>query len=275
MSKRWTSPIRRSWRYARLVPSGLGPDDQSGAGERVAFATAVREEIERRKRASQLFTYDDMLTRLRDALADPERGTAAADRLRRRYLIVMVDEFQDTDPIQWEILHRTFHRHSTLILIGDPKQAIYAFRGADVFSYLDAVQQAHHVRSLAVNGGATRHWSTHCTSCWVRLLSTSESPYAQSRLTTSSDDSLRTPNSSTSLHRSGCASCHTSPMRRGCRVWRPSGLRSPTTSLPTSPHCWVRALSCSMEAAAGHCSHPTSRCWYVRTNAGRRYVIGW
>jgi exodeoxyribonuclease V beta subunit len=137
--------------HARLVPSGLGPDDQSGAGERVAFATAVREEVERRKRASKLFTYDDMLTRLRDAVADPERGTAAADRLRRRYRIVLVDEFQDTDPIQWEILHRTFHRHSTLILIGDPKQAIYAFRGADVFSYLDAVQQAHHVRSLAVN----------------------------------------------------------------------------------------------------------------------------
>lgn len=137
--------------HARLVPAGLGPDDPSGSGERVAFATAVREEVERRKRAGKLFTYDDMLTRLRDALADPERGWAAADRLRRRYRIVMVDEFQDTDPIQWEILHRTFHRHSTLILIGDPKQAIYAFRGADVFSYLDAVQQADQVRSLVVN----------------------------------------------------------------------------------------------------------------------------
>jgi exodeoxyribonuclease V beta subunit len=137
--------------HARLVPAGLGPDDPSGSGERVAFAAAVREEVERRKRASKLFTYDDMLTRLCDALADPEHGTAAATRLRRRYRIVMVDEFQDTDPIQWEILHRTFHRHSTLILIGDPKQAIYAFRGADVFSYLDAVQQADHVRSLAVN----------------------------------------------------------------------------------------------------------------------------
>ena len=92
-----------------------------------------------------------MLTRLRDALADPEHGAAAADRLRQRYRIVMVDEFQDTDPIQWEILHRAFHGHSTLILIGDPKQAIYAFRGADVFSYLDAVQQADQVRSLTVN----------------------------------------------------------------------------------------------------------------------------
>jgi exodeoxyribonuclease V beta subunit len=137
--------------HARLVPAGVGPEDPSGGGERVAFASAVRQEVERRKRAANLFTYDDMLTRLRDVLADPDHGPAAADRLRRRYRIVMVDEFQDTDPIQWEILRRAFHRHCTLILIGDPKQAIYAFRGADVFSYLDAVQQADQVRSLTVN----------------------------------------------------------------------------------------------------------------------------
>jgi exodeoxyribonuclease V beta subunit len=137
--------------HARLVPSELGPDDPTGSGERVAFAAAVRQEVERRKRVANIFTYDDMLTRLRDALADPEQGSAAIDRLRRRYRIVMVDEFQDTDPIQWEILCRAFHRHGTLILIGDPKQAIYAFRGADVFSYLDAVQQADQVRTLAVN----------------------------------------------------------------------------------------------------------------------------
>ncbi len=137
--------------HARLVPAGVGPEDPSGGGERVSFASAVRQEVERRKRAAKLFTYDDMLTRLRDALTDPDHGPAAADRLRRRYRIVMVDEFQDTDPIQWEILHRAFHRHCTLILIGDPKQAIYAFRGADVFSYLDAVQQADQVRSLTVN----------------------------------------------------------------------------------------------------------------------------
>ena len=137
--------------HARLVPAAAALDDPSGGGARVAFATAVRREVERRKRVGKLFTYDDMLTRLRDALADPEHGTAAAERLRQRYRIVMVDEFQDTDPIQWEILRRAFHRHTTLILIGDPKQAIYAFRGADVFSYLDAVQQADQVMSLAVN----------------------------------------------------------------------------------------------------------------------------
>ena len=64
-------------------------------------------------------------------------------RLRERYRVVLVDEFQDTDPIQWEILQRAFGGGGvTLVLIGDPKQAIYAFRGADVYSYLEAAKAA-------------------------------------------------------------------------------------------------------------------------------------
>jgi exodeoxyribonuclease V beta subunit len=137
--------------HATLVPQGLDAAEYPDASERHAFAMLVRAEVERRKLAGRLFTYDDMLTRLRDALADPQHGPAAANRLRARYRIVMVDEFQDTDPIQWEILRRAFHGHTTLILIGDPKQAIYAFRGADVYSYLDAVRQADHLRTLATN----------------------------------------------------------------------------------------------------------------------------
>ena len=55
---------------------------------------------------------------------------------------MLVDEFQDTDPIQWEILQRAFgDGGATLVLIGDPKQAIYSFRGADVYAYLDAAAQ--------------------------------------------------------------------------------------------------------------------------------------
>ena len=143
--------------HARLVPDPLHqtgdqnrPDrsDRSDGVERVAFAEAVRAEVDLRKRAGRLFSYDDMLTRLRDALADPEHGAAAAGRLRQRFRVVMVDEFQDTDPVQWEILDRAFHGAATLILIGDPKQAIYAFRGADVYSYLDAVSKADRVLHL-------------------------------------------------------------------------------------------------------------------------------
>ncbi len=137
--------------HTRLVPAAEDPDEATDAAERVGFASEVRAEVERRKLAGRLFTYDDMLTRLRDALADPTWGEAAAARLRDRYRVVMVDEFQDTDPIQWEILNRAFAGHATLVLIGDPKQAIYAFRGADVFSYLDARAAAGTVRTLATN----------------------------------------------------------------------------------------------------------------------------
>ena len=63
----------------------------------------------------------------------------------------MVDEFQDTDPVQWDDLAHRLPRLRTLILIGDPKQAIYAFRGADVFSYLDAVDQAGAHATLPTN----------------------------------------------------------------------------------------------------------------------------
>ena len=111
----------------------------------------------------------------------PSMGPAAAERLRQRYRIVMVDEFQDTDPIQWEILRRAFHRHTTLILIGDPKQAIYAFRGADVFSYLDAVQQADRSGASPSIGAVTGRWSMRLMCCWVTPLSvTSESWSARS-----------------------------------------------------------------------------------------------
>jgi exodeoxyribonuclease V beta subunit len=127
----------------------LEPVDASGAAAvRLAFAAAVRGEVERRKRVRGLHTYDDLVTRLHEALADPVRG--AAQRLRGRYRVVLVDEFQDTDPLQWGIL-RHFAGRLPLVLIGDPKQAIYAFRGADVVSYLDAVGQADAHATLARN----------------------------------------------------------------------------------------------------------------------------
>jgi exodeoxyribonuclease V beta subunit len=129
---------------ARLEPAGA----TGTAAVRHAFATAVRGEVERRKRARGLHTYDDLVTRLHGALADPARGAAA--RLRSRYRVVLVDEFQDTDPLQWGIL-RHFAGHLPLVLIGDPKQAIYAFRGADVVSYLDAARQADGHATLARN----------------------------------------------------------------------------------------------------------------------------
>ncbi len=136
-------------RQAVLAPRGAAPDSEADLRRRLA--ERVREEVDERKRRRRLMDYDDLLVHLRDALADPETGADARARVRRRYAVVMVDEFQDTDPVQWEILERAFHGHRTLVLIGDPKQAIYAFRGADVVTYLAATGSAGRTRTLGTN----------------------------------------------------------------------------------------------------------------------------
>ncbi|WP_306204481.1 UvrD-helicase domain-containing protein [Actinoplanes sp. RD1] len=134
---------------ARLEPCSAPPGSEAEA--RYRFAEAVRREVAHRKRTRRLTGYDDMLTGLAAVLTDPVRGPEACRRLRERYRVVLVDEFQDTDPVQWTIVRTAFHGHATLVLIGDPKQAIYAFRGADVVSYLAAAGAAPHHATLATN----------------------------------------------------------------------------------------------------------------------------
>jgi exodeoxyribonuclease V beta subunit len=134
---------------AALEPSKAHP--QSTAAMRFRLAGAVRDELDRRKRRMAIMTYDDLLTRLNDTLGG-DGGEAATERLRSRYGVVLVDEFQDTDPVQWQILHRAFGTAGvTLVLVADPKQAIYAFRGADVYAYLVAAATASTRATLQVN----------------------------------------------------------------------------------------------------------------------------
>jgi exodeoxyribonuclease V beta subunit len=113
------------------------------------LAQSVRDELEARKRRLGVITYDDLLVRLDKVLTEvPD----AARRLRERYAVVLVDEFQDTDPIQWNIVRTAFAAEGTaLVLIGDPKQAVYAFRGADVYAYLEAAGEASARATLDVN----------------------------------------------------------------------------------------------------------------------------
>jgi exodeoxyribonuclease V beta subunit len=132
-----------------LEPTGA--DRDSAADVRLRLAHAAREEFDRRKRALRVQGFDDLLLRARDALADDASGAAACRRLRERYRVVLVDEFQDTDPVQWEVFRRAFHGAGPLVLIGDPKQAIYAFRGADVRAYLAARAAATERATLDTN----------------------------------------------------------------------------------------------------------------------------
>ncbi len=92
--------------------------------------------------------YDDLLSRLAAALESPD--SPVRDRMAQRWRVVMVDEFQDTDPVQWQVIDRAFVNRSTVILIGDPKQAIYGFRGGDIVTYLEAARTAER-RTLGFN----------------------------------------------------------------------------------------------------------------------------
>ncbi len=128
----------------------IAPVDDTPADRlRRNFALAVRRRVEDEKQRRRLFTYDDLLLRLADALVDPVRGPLVVDRLRRRFRTVIVDEFQDTDAKQWQILEQAFAAPpNRLVLVGDPKQAIYAFRGGDVHTYLAATERAAQRRVL-------------------------------------------------------------------------------------------------------------------------------
>ena len=117
----------------------------------------VRTELPRRKQHAQVQSFDDLLTLLDRALQG-SAGEQLADAVRARYDVALIDEFQDTDPVQYRIFSRFFGTKTAsgapagrLFLIGDPKQAIYAFRGADIFAYIDAAKAATTKRTLPTN----------------------------------------------------------------------------------------------------------------------------
>ncbi len=114
----------------------------------VAMLHQVRADARRRlatlKRQRRVQTYDDLIDEVANALEGPHADELAR-RLREQYAIALVDEFQDTDLRQWRIFERVFGAgsdHPALFLVGDPKQAIYRFRGGDVETYLAARQSA-------------------------------------------------------------------------------------------------------------------------------------
>ncbi|MFW7596614.1 exodeoxyribonuclease V subunit beta [Klebsiella pneumoniae] len=99
----------------------------------------IRDAVAREKRRRGELGFDDMLSLLDEALRG-DSGETLASAIRQRFPVAMIDEFQDTDPQQYRIFRRIWRRQpeTALLLIGDPKQAIYAFRGADIFTYMKA-----------------------------------------------------------------------------------------------------------------------------------------
>ena len=100
-------------------------------------------EFNLRKKRDNIFSFDDLLRKLHEAFSGPG-GPAFARTVAQKYPAVLIDEFQDTDPLQFEIFSAIYKQQSLLFLIGDPKQAIYSFRGADIFTYMDAASSRPH-----------------------------------------------------------------------------------------------------------------------------------
>lgn len=102
-------------------------------------AVVVRSRMQASKRQAHQLSFDDLLKDLDGALDSP-LGERLCERIRATYRVAMIDEFQDTDPQQYRIFHRLYggHKDTALLMIGDPKQAIYGFRGADIFTYIQA-----------------------------------------------------------------------------------------------------------------------------------------
>jgi exodeoxyribonuclease V beta subunit len=107
---------------------------------------------------ANLMNPDDLLRLLANALRG-SHGEALAEHIRQQYPFAMIDEFQDTDSLQYEIFNQVYSQEesSGLYMIGDPKQAIYSFRGADIFTYLQAGKSLAEDRRFTLN----KNWRSH------------------------------------------------------------------------------------------------------------------
>jgi exodeoxyribonuclease V beta subunit len=122
---------------------------------RRALLGTLQVELDKALQQHNVLSFDDLITRLYQALT-ADKGQLLISQLHSRYAAALIDEFQDTDQQQWQIFAQLFASEvHFLYLIGDPKQAIYKFRGADIYSYFAAQQHASRQYTLLHN------WRSH------------------------------------------------------------------------------------------------------------------
>ncbi len=157
------------------------------------------DELDRRKRERTVLTFDDLLRRLADALASEDTRDAVRAAIRQRYRVALIDEFQDTDAIQWRIFRALFADDEPFVLIGDPKQAIYAFRGADIHTYVQARDSRDDHRTLGTNRRSDRSYVAACNALFGQpdSFGTSDIPYH--RVAAHHGDRLDDPRGGTAL----------------------------------------------------------------------------
>lgn len=122
----------------------------------------VRSHLQTNKQTQMLLGFDDLLTRF-DAALQQSPENHLATQVRNAYPVALIDEFQDTDPVQYSIFQTIYQKtelqisekSAGLFMIGDPKQAIYSFRGADIFTYMKARSDVSAHYSLHYNYRST------------------------------------------------------------------------------------------------------------------------
>ena len=139
-----TPPCPYVWEALAQLPGELNALPEPRNDLLIHAVQWCRKRLEREQERRAEMGPNDLLTHLDRALQGPNRD-ALAVQIQRQFPVALIDEFQDTDPIQYRIFNAVYkvaepRRDSAVMLIGDPKQAIYAFRGADIFTYLKARQ---------------------------------------------------------------------------------------------------------------------------------------
>ncbi len=105
------------------------------------FSTLHGELLERKEKVN-VMSFNDVLIKLHNALFNGETGKSLSEKIGKKYKLAMIDEFQDTDPVQYEIFKKIFfEKDNAVFFIGDPKQSIYSFRGGDIFTYIKASKE--------------------------------------------------------------------------------------------------------------------------------------
>ena len=140
------------------------------------FARNVMEKVEAARIASGHLSFDDLISGMERA----SKVRAVVDRMRRQYRVVLIDEFQDTDTAQWGIFRRLFldppssSTSPVVVCVGDPKQAIYRFRGADIAAYVDAVSLPGVVKYKMATNWRTDRQLVHAMNALMRDLDLGE-----------------------------------------------------------------------------------------------------
>ena len=141
---------------------------------RIELIQYLQEELPKEKQKLGVLSFDDLLLQLQKTLKSQPH---LADDLRKKYTVALIDEFQDTDPIQYDIFHSIYPKSKikdhAVFFVGDPKQAIYSFRGGDIHTYLNAKSDTQTQNTLEKN------WRSHpnLIDAFNQLYSVCENPF--------------------------------------------------------------------------------------------------